>query len=133
MPDNGSTVTVHYTGRLDDGTQFDSSRDRDPLTFELGKGQVIPGFESAVRDLEVGQTATVRLEPEEAYGHHDPEKVVSVPAERAPEGLSVGDRVLLGQTPATVVSVEEDVVRVDANHPLAGEALTFELELVAVE
>lgn len=133
MPDNGSTVTVHYTGRLDDGTEFDSSRDRDPLTFELGKGQVIPGFESAVRDLEVGQSATVRLEPEEAYGPHDPEKVLSVPAERAPEGLSVGDRVLLGQTPATVVAVEEDVVRVDANHPLAGEALTFEVELVAVE
>lgn len=133
MPADGDQVSVHYTGRLDDGTEFDSSRDGDPLTFELGAGQIIPGFEEAVRKLSVGESTTITLEPSSAYGQPDPSLVVDVPAENAPDGLSAGDRVMLGNgVPATVVVVGEEAVKIDANHPLAGHTLTFDLELVAV-
>lgn len=133
MPADGDTVTVHYTGSLEDGTTFDSSRQGEPLTFELGAGQIIPGFEAAVRTLEVGESKTVTLEPEQAYGEPDPSLIVDVPAERAPDGLQAGDRVMLGNgVPATVIGVAEETVKIDANHPLAGRTLTFELELVGV-
>ncbi len=134
MPNDGDQVKVHYRGTLDDGTQFDTSRGGDPLEFEVGAGQLIPGFEAAVRDLAVGESATFRLEPQDAYGEPDPSLVVQVPAAAAPDGLAVGDRVMLGDgVPATVVAVTDQAVTVDANHPLAGQALTFEVELVAVE
>lgn len=128
----GDTVAVHYTGRLDSGEVFDSSAGRDPLTFAVGAGQVIPGFDSAVDGLEVGSTVTVRLEADEAYGPRQGEMVLTVPADQAPEGLSAGDAVMLGDHPATVVNVDASGVVVDANHPLAGEALTFDIELVEI-
>ncbi len=131
----GTTVRVHYTGTLDDGTEFDSSKDRDPLEFTLGTGQVIPGFESAVSELAVGERATVVLEPEDAYGPHHAEAVQVVPATAFTEEPDEGAIVqLLGpdgeRLAATVAEVEGEEVTLDFNHPLAGKSLTFEIELV---
>lgn len=133
MPVSGDRVTVHYTGTLDDGSEFDSSRDRDPLEFEVGAGQVIPGFDQAVEALSVGESSTFRLEPGEAYGDMRDDLVFDVPLANAPDGLTVGDSVQLatGQ-PATVIAVSAQTVKIDANHPLAGQALTFAVELVSV-
>jgi FKBP-type peptidyl-prolyl cis-trans isomerase 2 len=130
----GDTVTVHYTLKLDGGEVFDSSRDRDPLEFIVGSGQVIWGFDRAVRGMAVGESRQVRLEPEEAYGERRDDLILSVPAADVPKGLGEGDRVQLvdkGVT-ATVMRVTYETVTVDANHPLAGEALTFDIELVSI-
>lgn len=133
MPCSGDRVSVHYTGRLEDGTEFDTSRGGEPLTFQIGAGLIIPGFEEAVKSLEVGEKRTVTLPPEEAYGRPDPALVIDVPADRAPSGLAVGDRVALSDgTPATVVAASSETVRVDTNHPLAGSTLVFDLELIGV-
>jgi FKBP-type peptidyl-prolyl cis-trans isomerase 2 len=133
MPESGDTVHVHYTGRLDDGTQFDSSRGRDPLSFTLGAGQVIAGFDKAVADLGVGESTTVRLEPSEAYGEVDPDLVISMARPAEPADLAEGLQVQLSNgARATITEVTDDTVVLDANHPLAGEALTFDLELVSV-
>jgi peptidylprolyl isomerase len=133
MPASGDRVTVHYTGTLDDGSEFDSSQGRDPLEFEVVAAQVIPGFEQAVETLSVGESSTFRLEPGEAYGYARDDLVFDVPQANAPDGLTVGDSVQLatGQ-PATVVAVSAQTVKIDANHPLAGQALTFAVELVSV-
>jgi peptidylprolyl isomerase len=133
MVDKGATVHVHYTGKLEDGTVFDSSQGRDPLAFEVGANQVISGFEEEVSALDVGDSTTFRIEPEAAYGPHKPELVVTLPAAQAPDGLSEGDRVQLQDgRPATVVEVADEGVTIDANHPLAGKALEFDVEVVAV-
>ncbi len=133
MANEGDKVAVHYHGTLDDGTIFDSSRERDPLEFVIGSGQVIPGFDAAARDLEPGQSKTVRMAPEDAYGGANPELVFEVPIEQVPEPLKEGDRVeLMNGAPAVVTSVTDKIVTVDANHPLAGQALTFEIELVSI-
>jgi FKBP-type peptidyl-prolyl cis-trans isomerase 2 len=133
-PVDGDLVSVHYTGTLDNGEQFDSSEGREPLQFVVGSGQVIGGFDDAVRDLMVGESVTVRLEPEDAYGEVNPELILDFPIEDVPEEFRVeGIQVLLGgNTPATVIEVTDDTVTVDANHELAGEALTFDIELVSV-
>ena len=133
MPVSGDRVTVHYTGTLDDGSEFDSSRDGDPLDFEIGAGNVIPGFERAVTPLSVGESTTFRLDPADAYGEPRDDLVFEVPITNAPDGLTAGDSVQLatGQ-PATVIAVSEAAVQVDANHPLAGQALTFAVELMSV-
>ncbi len=130
----GDTVALHYRGTLDDGTEFDSSAGREPLTFTVGSGQVISGFDEAVEGMAVGEKKTFRLEPDQAYGQRRDDLIITVPSENAPEGLEPGQQVALGNAPATVVSVEEngDVV-VDANHRLAGEALTFDIEVVSIE
>ena len=134
MANDGDTVTVHYRGTLDNGEEFDSSRGQEPLTFVVGKGQVISGFDDAVRGLSVGQGAKVRLEPDKAYGQYDDKLIFEVPSAQSPEGLKAGDRVRLGNgAPAVIVEVTPQIVRVDANHPLAGKALTFEIELVAIK
>ena len=130
---DGDTVAVHYRGTLDDGSEFDSSEGRDPLTFVVGSGQVIAGFDDAVRGLGVGESRTVRIEPEDAYGEYTEEAVIDFPAESAPDGLEVGDAVTLGNGGrGTVLEITDEFVKIDANHPLAGEALTFEIELVSV-
>ncbi|NNC39297.1 MAG: peptidylprolyl isomerase [Acidimicrobiia bacterium] len=133
MPVSGDRVMVHYTGTLDDGSEFDSSQGRDPLEFEVGAAQVIPGFEKAVEVLSVGESTTFRLEPGDAYGEARDDLVFEVPQANAPDGLTVGDSVQLatGQ-PATVLAVSEQTVKIDANHPLAGQALTFSVELMSV-
>lgn len=136
----GDTVHVHYTGRLEDGTVFDSSEGRDPIEFTLGEGKVIPGFEKAVEGLEVGEKADARLDPEQAYGPRQDELVMAVPRTQLPEGIdpSVGDQLAMqtkdGQkVPVTVVEATEDAVHIDANHPLAGKTLVFELEVVKID
>jgi peptidylprolyl isomerase len=135
----GDTVAVHYTGTLDSGEVFDSSRDRDPLEFTLGAGQVIPGFDQAVEGLAVGESREVRIEPSNAYGETQEDLVVDVPADQVPEGMdpAVGQQVQVQVAPgqqrlARITSVNEGGVRLDLNHPLAGQALTFQIELVSV-
>jgi FKBP-type peptidyl-prolyl cis-trans isomerase 2 len=129
----GDAVAVHYTGRLDDGQVFDSSQAGEPLSFVLGTGQVIAGFDAGVEGLAVGESQSIRIEPEDAYGERDESMVVAVPKEQAPEDLAVGTRVMLGEHAAVVVDVTPDSVVVDANHPLAGQALTFDLQLVSID
>jgi peptidylprolyl isomerase len=136
---SGDTVKIHYTGTLDDGTQFDSSAGRDPLEFQLGGGQVIPGFDSAVTGMAVGESKSVRIEPDEAYGPRHEQLVQQVPRSALPDDLEpqVGMG-LQSQSPEgqvmmlTVTEVEDDNITVDANHPLAGQVLNFDIELVSI-
>lgn len=134
MTEEGDLVRVHYRGTLDSGEVFDSSRGGDPLTFVVGAGQMIAGFDAAVRGLAVGESVTVRLEPAQAYGERRAELEYEFPRDQAPDGIEVGAQVqLTGGAPATVTEVTDEYVRVDANHPLAGKALTFEIEMVSIE
>lgn len=134
---NGDRVRVHYTGRLEGGEVFDSSRDGDPLEFTVGAGEVIPGFDEAVRGLRVGDTRTVEIEAEDAYGPHRDGLVTSISREVAqfPQEPEVGDNFLLPladgtQHPVTVTEVTDSHVTIDGNHPLAGQKLIFDVELV---
>jgi FKBP-type peptidyl-prolyl cis-trans isomerase 2 len=134
MVQDGDLVEVHYDGTLDDGSTFDSSRDRGaPFTFAVGTGEVIAGFDDAVRGLKVGESRTVRIEPADAYGERSEENVVEVPYGPDQGDVSVGDEVFLntGQ-PAIVLEVNDDTVVLDVDHSLAGEALTFSIEVLAI-
>ncbi len=134
MAENGDSVAVHYHGTLDDGSIFDSSRQREPLQFVVGSGQLIPGFDNAVLGLSIGESVTVRLAAADAYGEARTDLVITVPIDQAPPGLVVGDRVeLVNGAVANVTAVTDAGVTMDANHPLAGQALTFEIELVAIK
>lgn len=130
----GDQVAVHYVGTLDSGEQFDSSRDRgQTLEFEVGAGQMIPGFDAAVRGMAVGEVKTVRLEAADAYGEPSDEFRQEVPLADLPEGLAVGDPLFTPQgQEVTVIAINGDVAVIDFNHRLAGEALTFEIEIVAI-
>lgn len=135
----GDTVRVHYTGKLDDGSVFDSSRDGDPLEFTLGAGQVISGFEEAVAGMVPGDTTETEIPPEKGYGARQDDAVVEIPAERLPDDMDpeVGDRLEAQRQDGQVLLVEvvgvgDESVTVDANHPLAGKTLTFEIELVEI-
>jgi FKBP-type peptidyl-prolyl cis-trans isomerase 2 len=131
---DGDVVEVHYVGTLDDGSQFDSSRDRGtPFNFTVGTGQVISGFDTAVRGALVGDTNTVRMEAADAYGEWSEENVLELPYDASQGELSVGDTVTIntGQ-PAEVLEVSATTVKLDVNHPLAGEALTFEIEVLLI-
>ena len=115
MAMNGDQVAVHYTGTLDDGSEFDSSEGRAPIEFTVGSGQVIAGFDEAVRGLAVGDSRTVRIEPENAYGDFNPELIVTVPIDQAPEGLQVGQQVQFGGGIAVVTELTTDSVTVDVH------------------
>lgn len=135
----GDKVRVHYTGSLDDGTVFDTSKGREPLEFTLGEGLVIPGFEAAVEGMEVGETKKQRIPAENAYGAKREELMIEVPRTEVPPeaALTRGDEVQLqtaqGQVfVATVTEINDEVVKLDANHQLAGQDLTFEIELTEV-
>lgn len=131
---DGDIVSVHYHGTLDDGSVFDSSRERAPLQFVVGSGQVIDGFDDAVRGLAVGESVAVRMEPSEAYGEPSPDLIIELPIAQAPEGLAVGATLVAENgMQARVVAVGDTTFTIDANHRLAGQALTFEIELVAIE
>lgn len=133
-----STVTVHYTGRLEDGTIFDTSHleGRTPLNVKLGEGALIPGFENGLIDMEVGENKTVEIDVDQAYGQFNPELLGEVTKDKVPAEVEVG-HTLQTMTPqgplnVRVVEVKEDVVILDANHPLAGKKLIFDLELVSL-
>jgi len=136
---SGNTVRVHYTGTLDDGSVFDSSRERDPLEFRIGDGQMILGFEKAVTGMNVGDTKTVKIAANEAYGAHRDELVIKIGRSQFPDnivpvaGLQLSLKSPEGQiVNAVITSVEADTVLLDANHPLAGKDLTFDIELVEI-
>ena len=137
----GKTCRTHYKGTFNDGTQFDSSYDRgEPLEFVCGAGQMIPGFDAAVADMEVGQIVDVHLMPEEAYGMPDPNAVFTAQIAQLPgsEEAQVGQQVYLtnqyGQPfPVKVVAKEETTITFDANHEMAGKELNFRIELVEVK
>lgn len=136
---SGDRVTVHYTGTLDDGTVFDSSREGEPIEFELGTGEVIDGFDQAVAGLEVGESREIRLEPDEAYGQRSDDLVIDVDRDDLPEDLDpeVGQTLAVEgadgeEMAAWVAEVGEDAITVDLNHPLAGRSLTFEVELLEI-
>ena len=134
----GDTVRVHYTGTLDDGTEFDSSVGREPLEFTLGAGQVVPGFDAAVTGMRVGERKTVTIPAADAYGDPRPELLVTVPRAQVPPNMQprVGQRLQVGRgaqaVPVVVHEVTEEHVILDGNHPLAGQDLTFALELVEI-
>lgn len=136
---NGDTITVHYTGRFEDGTVFDSSLNegREALKATLGQGQLIPGFENGLIDMKVGDKKTIELEPADAYGDVNPAAIIDVPKAQFPDDLEVG-QLLQGQSPqgmfiVKVLEINDDMVKVDHNHPMAGKKLIFDLELVGIE
>jgi peptidylprolyl isomerase len=137
--ENGNTVKVHYTGKLADGTKFDTSEGRDPLEFKLGEQKVIPGFEAAILGMDVGEKKTIEIPAAEAYGDPHPEMEMEVKRSDLPPDVDpqVGQQYQVmgpNNQPAVVAvkAVSEDSVTLDANHPLAGKDLTFDLELVEV-
>lgn len=132
----GKKVKVHYTGKFEDGDVFDTSKDKEPLEFVVGEGQLIPGFEKGVLEMEVGQAKTVEISPEDAYGEYRDDLISEVEANQLPEGTKVGT-VLQAQTNAgpmnvTVKEINDGKATIDANHPLAGKKLVFDLEVVEV-
>jgi len=139
MPANGDKVSVHYTGRLSDGSIFDSSLGEDPLIFTIGQEEVIEGFEESIKNMKVGEKKTVILAPEQAYGDRYDDLVIEVPLSDMPADLDleVGDELeITGEENEPMLVVVADMtkesVTLDGNAPLAGEYLTFELELLAI-
>lgn len=136
---DGNTVKVHYTGSLEDGSVFDSSENKEPLEFTLGSGQIIPGFEKAVEGMAKGDTTKVTIPSDEAYGEVRDDLVIAVSKDNLPDDVTpeVGMQLQLnqpdGQTvPVRITDIKEEEVTLDANHPLAGEDLVFEIEVVEV-
>jgi len=136
---DGDTIKVHYTGKLDDGSVFDSSTDREPLEFKLGENQIIRGFENAVIGMAPGEKSTVTIPAEKAFGPHRNEMVIEMNKEDFPADLDpkVGQKFNLHQNDdqtivVTVTEVTENAVTLDANHALAGKDLTFDIELVEI-
>jgi peptidylprolyl isomerase len=135
----GDRVEVHYTGSLSDGTVFDSSKDREPLAFVIGDGTMLSGFDEAVRGMRVGQIKEITIPAAEAYGPYREDLVVILPREELAEDLEVGQKVLLQNVTSgdtvnfTVIEITDTEVTLDGNHRLAGEDLTFEIEMVSIE
>ena len=136
---NGDTVKIHYTGRLQDGSVFDSSTDREPLQFNIGSGQVITGFEEAVTGMTVGEKKTTLIPCAKAYGERNPSMVMVVDRKHVPSDIDpeVGQRLQVGSPSGeliavTIIEVNDGNITLDANPPLAGEDLTFDLELVEI-
>lgn len=135
----GDTVSVNYHGKLDDGSTFDSSEGRPPLEFTVGEGQVIKGFDDAVLDMKVGDKKTVNIPVEHAYGERSQEMLVQIPRSDFPADITpeVGMELQMSDDqghvfPVVVAGVEDDTIILDANHPLAGENLTFDIEVVKI-
>ncbi|SHF21211.1 peptidylprolyl isomerase [Marinitoga hydrogenitolerans DSM 16785] len=137
--EKGNKVKVHYTGTLNDGSVFDTSIGREPLEFELGSGQVIPGFEEAIMGMEIGEKKTVTIPSNEAYGEYSEEKIFELPRQSFPSNIdeALGQTVQLGDQSgnvflAKILEVTDETVKMDTNHPLAGKDLTFEIELIEI-
>jgi peptidylprolyl isomerase len=135
----GNTVKIHYTGTLDNGSVFDTSEGREPLEFTLGGGQVIAGFDEAVTGMAVGEKKSVKVPVDKAYGPRNEELVIAAPKEHVPADISpeVGQKLQMGgpngeMVVVTVVEITDSHIMLDANPPLAGEDLNFDIELVAV-
>jgi peptidylprolyl isomerase len=135
----GDTVTVHYTGSLDDGTEFDSSRDKEPLRFTIGSGQIISGFEEALIGMAVGESKKVKIPAESAYGLPRQDMIATIEKKELPSHVSpqLGQRMEITQPDGqafavTIVAMTETSVTLDANHPLAGKDLNFDITLVEV-
>jgi len=135
----GDVVRVHYTGRLTDGTQFDSSEGREPLEFTIGGGQMIKGFDTGVLGMAVGEKKTIQVAPNEAYGERDEEAIIEFPSANIPEdmklepGMQLTLRNQFGQPiPVVVLEVKDEIIIMDANHMLAGKDLVFDVELVEI-
>lgn len=136
----GDTVTVHYTGKLDDGTVFDSSIEREPLQFAIGSGSLIPGFEQAVIGMAPGESKTETIAADQAYGPHYEEMVLVIDRNQIPTDMpvEVGTQLQIRQEtgemiPVIITDANDAEITLDANHPLAGEELTFEIQLVAID
>jgi len=136
----GDNVKVHYKGTLTSGEQFDSSEGREPLTFTVGAGQMIKGFDEAIPGMSVGEKKTINISPENAYGEKNNEAIIEFPKENIPEGMKLEPGMKLqlqnqqGQPiPVTVTEIKDDVVVLDANHELAGKELVFDIELVDIK
>lgn len=136
---SGDTVSVHYTGKLDDGTAFDKSADSEPLKFKIGDGQLIPDFEQAVIGMNTGDSKTIKIPFDQAYGPYNKEIVTKYDRKKLPENLEpkVGQSLQLsqqdGQTlTAKVIEISESEITLDFNHPLAGKDLTFDIQLVEI-
>lgn len=137
---NGNTVKVHYTGRLEDGTVFDSSEGRDPLMFTIGGKQLIPGFEAGVIGMKEGEKKTINIPSEDAYGLYRDDMIIDFPREQVPADieLEIGGRLSLKDEnnqiiPVVIKAISDDTVMLDANHELAGKDLIFDIEVVEVE
>ena len=135
----GDTLRLHYTGTFEDGTVFDSSDGRDPLEFTLGSGQIIPGLDKGVTGMEVGEERSVTVPPADAYGERDDKLIQSVPRETIPDNIPTDPGTQLQmqtpqgqQIPVVVTGVTDEHVELDANHPLAGKTLKFEVKLVEI-
>jgi FKBP-type peptidyl-prolyl cis-trans isomerase 2 len=134
---NGDSVSVNYTGRLEDGTIFDTSlqEGRVPLTATLGQGQLIPGFENGLIGMSIGEKKTIEIESKDAYGDVNPQLISEVPISQVPENVKVGDMLQgqnqYGPVQVTVKEVKESSVILDMNHPLAGKKLIFDLEVIS--
>ncbi len=136
---HGDTVKVHYTGKLEDGTEFDSSIHREPLQLTIGQNQIIPGFEQAVVGMKPDESKIVKIPAEKAYGLHQPDKVMVVERNRLPPSLNLelGQQLEIRQANnrtavVTVIDITESSVTLDANHPLAGKELIFDIQLLAI-
>lgn len=136
---SGDTVKVHYTGKLVNGEQFDSSAGREPLEFTVGAGMMIKGFDAALPGMAVGDKKTVNIPAAEAYGEKDPGAVISFPKENVPADMKLEPGMQLTLTnqegqpfPVVVTEIQDDVIILDANHFLAGEELVFDIELVEI-
>lgn len=136
---SGDKIKVHYHGRLTSGETFDSSAGRQPLEFEVGSGMVIKGFDDGVTGMKVGDKKTINIPAEDAYGHKNSEMIIDYPKEQFPPNieLEVGSQLVMSdasgrQFQVKIAEITDDVVKLDANHPLAGEELIFDIELVEI-
>lgn len=138
MITQGSTVEVHYTGRFIDGEVFDSSEGKDPLQFQIGSGQIIPGFETAIIGKNIGEKVSVTITPDQAYGQLREDLIVEVPVDKMPGEVHIGQLLQAdggdGQVVQVIVKeIKEEVVVIDGNHPLAGQELQFDIEVVSIQ
>ena len=138
MITQGSTVEVHYTGRFIDGEVFDSSEGKDPLQFQIGSGQIIPGFETAIMGKNIGEKVSVTIAPDQAYGQLREDLVIEVPLDKMPGAVEVGQLLQAdggdGQIVQVIVKeIKEEVIVIDGNHPLAGQELVFDIEVVSIQ